>query len=187
MSSIISGHMMGLPLGLRRKLQVILNPTARLVVKVEKYYYITPILPSLYWLPVCFHARLKVFDPTYKALNGLEPSYLSKYALPSATACLTRSSLTIHLQIWTHQEVKKTTTRSQDFSVMAPSWWNVLLQQLRRAPSVHVFKKQLKTELFIWNLWRDSPQLLEYLEEEKGFSFVVKQFLATYHFKSPIF
>lgn len=45
--------------------------------KTWKYEYITPVLTSLHWLSCQVRADFKVLLLTYKALNGLAPSYLS--------------------------------------------------------------------------------------------------------------
>ena len=58
---------MGLPMRLLWKLQQVQSTAARLLSGVKKHQHISP---TLYFLPVCFHASFKV---TYKSLNGLGP------------------------------------------------------------------------------------------------------------------
>ena len=71
----------GLPLENVRKLQKVNQST------VAGYReHITPLLQQLHWLLTHFQAKFKVLVLTYKALNGLDPSYLkdfiSLYELP---------------------------------------------------------------------------------------------------------
>ena len=57
------------------KLQRILNAAAR-IKKTKKFQHISPVLPNLHWLPVDW-IEFKILTITYKALNGMAPSYIS--------------------------------------------------------------------------------------------------------------
>ncbi|KAI5629424.1 hypothetical protein C0J50_2356 [Silurus asotus] len=87
----------GLPLNAIRPLQMIQNAAARLVFNQPKFSHTTPLLRSLYWLPVAARIRFKTVILAYKAKNGPAPSYLSDL-ITSRTAphCL-RSSSTARL------------------------------------------------------------------------------------------
>ena len=67
----------GFPEASVKKLQLVQNSAARLVLKTHKYEHITPILKALHWLPVRQRIDFKVLILTYKALNGLVTSYIS--------------------------------------------------------------------------------------------------------------
>ena len=41
--------------------------------------HISPVLASLYWVPVKFRMKFKILLLTYKALNDQAPSYLEQY------------------------------------------------------------------------------------------------------------
>ena len=66
-----------LPKNQIEKLQHVLNCAARLVVNARRHDHITPVLRDLHWLPVEQRIIFKILPFTFKALNGLAPSYLS--------------------------------------------------------------------------------------------------------------
>ncbi|XP_061466651.1 uncharacterized protein LOC133377174 [Rhineura floridana] len=138
----------GLPLKTVRKLQLVQNAAARVLTGIKKYDHITPVLAQLHWLPICFRARFKVLVLTYKALNGIGPQYLverlSRY-IPARSLRLTSKAL---LQVPMHMEARRVITRARAFSVVAPELWNALPDEIRLAPSLLSFRRQVKTYLF---------------------------------------
>ena len=44
----------------------------------SNYYYITPVLKSLHWLPVKFRILFKIAILTFKVLHGRSPDYLKE-------------------------------------------------------------------------------------------------------------
>ncbi len=67
----------GCPASSINKLQIVQNAAARVLTRSRKYDHIIPILQSLHWLPIKFCIRYKLLSLTYKALNGLAPTYLT--------------------------------------------------------------------------------------------------------------
>ena len=69
----------GLPKNQIEKLQCVQNchSAACLVVNARRHDHITPVLRDLHWLPVEQRLIFKILLFTFKALNGLAPSYLS--------------------------------------------------------------------------------------------------------------
>ncbi len=63
----------GWPASSINKLQVVQNAAARVLTRSRKYDHITPILHSLYWLPIKFRISNKILLLTFKALSGLAP------------------------------------------------------------------------------------------------------------------
>ncbi|KAI5104696.1 hypothetical protein C0J45_6322, partial [Silurus meridionalis] len=132
----------GLPLNAFRPLQMIQNAAARLVFNQPKFSQTT-----LHWLPVAARIRFKTLMLAYKGINGPAPSYLSDL-ITSRTAprCL-RSSSTARLVPPSLRMKGRYTSRL--FSVLAPRWWNELPLDVRTAKSLTIFKRQLKTYLFL--------------------------------------
>uniref|UniRef100_A0A8D2KSV3 Reverse transcriptase domain-containing protein n=1 Tax=Varanus komodoensis TaxID=61221 RepID=A0A8D2KSV3_VARKO len=138
----------GLPLKTVRTLQLVQNRAARLLTGTGRYVHMTPVLRQLHWLPIEARAQFKVLIMTYKALNGLGPGYLNErlrlympdHPLRSAGESLLREP--------SMKEIRRVSTRRRAFSVVAPNLWNSLPKEVRLAPLLLVFRRQVKTFLF---------------------------------------
>ena len=135
----------GLPAKDLAKLQRVQHIAARLIHRVPSTQHISPILQKLHWLPVTTRIIYKINLLTYKAYNGLSPTYLSDLLHHYAPARTLRSSNQSLLQL---PHVSSKTFGQRSFSFAAPSLWNNLPQQIRKADNVNIFKTMLKTHLF---------------------------------------
>ena len=81
-------------------------------------------------------------------LNGLGPQYLADRLLPPRSTRITCHSQQGQLRDLTLGEAWKEKTRNRAFLAVAPRLWNALPTEIRLAPSLGVFKRQLKTWLF---------------------------------------
>ena len=137
----------GLPAYQLQKRQRVQNAVARLICNIYRFDHITPALYELHWLPVKYRIDFKILLRTYKPLNGLAPTYIveliqvkpvSRYSLrTSHELLLQRPSVTT-----------LATLGDCSFSVAAPKLWNSSPSNIRKATSLSVFKKSLKTYLF---------------------------------------
>ncbi len=139
--------LVGIPDYVVKKLQLIQNNAARLVLRKKKRDHVTPLLRQLHWLPVKSRIRFKICLLTFKALYGLAPPYvtalLTRYepgrvGLRSGNRCLLQE-----------QVPRLETVGGRSFAVSAPRMWNSLPIGLRRCQNLESFKKGLKTYLFI--------------------------------------
>ncbi|KAK3534277.1 hypothetical protein QTP86_008690 [Hemibagrus guttatus] len=137
----------GLPLNAICPLQMIQNAAARLVFNLPKFSHTTPLLRSLHWLPVAAPIRFKTLMLAYKAKNGPAPSYLKALVTSCTAPRLLRSTSTARLVPPSLREKGRYTSRL--FSVLAPRRWNELPLGIRTAENLTVFKRQLKTYLFL--------------------------------------
>ncbi|KAI4874412.1 hypothetical protein NFI96_007383 [Prochilodus magdalenae] len=140
----------GLPLRAIRPLQLVQNAAARLIFNLPKFTHVTPLLRSLHWLPVVARIRFKTLMLAYKAKNGPAPPYLMAMVKSRAVPRALRASSTARLEppsLRTHGR-----QASRLFSVLAPRWWNELPLGVRTAESLAVFKRRLKTHLFVKHL-----------------------------------
>ena len=129
-----------------KKLQQIQNIAARYVTGARKNDHITPILVQLHWLPVSYRIVFKHLFFVYKSLNGLCPQYLTNLLEHQKSA----RSLHSNVQDLLIQPTCKTKTYGdRAFSVCAPKIWNTIPLEIRQSSSVLLFKKKLKTFLFI--------------------------------------
>ena len=134
----------GLPKYLIERLQAVMNCAARLILRKQKYDHVTPLLIELHWLPVSQRIVFKILLLTFKALNGLSPSYvtdlLDRYVPTRPLRSSSRGLL----------KVPRSNSKYGDrsFSVCAPTLWNGLPDNLRLAVDLDTFKRDLKTYLF---------------------------------------
>ncbi|XP_028454707.1 uncharacterized protein LOC114569086, partial [Perca flavescens] len=128
-----------------KTLQLIQNAAARVLTRTKKRDHVSPVLASLHWLPVESRIEFKILLLTYKALNGLAPSYLEELLIPY---CPTRALRSQNAELLVVPRVSKCRMGARAFSYQAPLLWNQLPIWVRGAETVIAFKKELKTLLF---------------------------------------
>ncbi|KAI4886165.1 hypothetical protein NFI96_032198 [Prochilodus magdalenae] len=137
----------GLPLRAIRPLRLVQNAAARIIFNLPKFTHVTPLLRSLHWLPVVARIRFKTLMLAYKAKIGPAPPYLMAMVKSRAVPRALGASSTARLEppsLRTHGR-----QASRLFSVLAPRWWNELPLGVRTAESLAVFKRRLKTHVFV--------------------------------------
>ena len=127
-----------------RKLQLVQNTAARVVVMGRKRDHVGPVLKDLHWLPVKERITLKLATTVFKTLSCSEPSYLLELMEDYKPSRSLRSSQKQLLNI----PRRRTKIASRAFSVAAPSVWNSIEIEIRQSDSVASFKRKLKTRLF---------------------------------------
>ena len=112
----------------------------------KKRDHLTPILQELHWLPVQYRIDYKIALLTFKALNGMAPSYLAELLTRYIPSRKLRSSSGLLLR---HPKKRKTMYYGdRSFSAAAPKIWNNLPTDIRPLTSLAPFKKALKTFIF---------------------------------------
>ena len=138
---------MGLPAYQLRRLQSILNASARLIFGLRRSDHITDALVSLHWLRVRERIEFKVAVLTFRALHGLAPRYLSadihRIADIESRRRL-RSSQSGQLMVPFH----RLKLGAAAFSIAAPTVWNSLPGTVTSADTLNTFKRRLKTFMF---------------------------------------
>ena len=135
----------GLPEVQYKRLQRILNTSARILTKTQLSEHITPILKNLHWLPIEKRIHYKIILLTFKALHDLAPSYIKDLIKPYSNSRHLRSTNKHLLHI---PKTRTKTFGDRSFSSAAPTLWNNLPHHLRTINNINVFKKNLKTFLF---------------------------------------
>ena len=138
----------GLPKYLLRKIQSILNRTARLIYSAPPGTPTTALLIELHWLPIRARIEYKLCLLTHKILKFGEPKYLAdllsfrtndlNVALRSADdpSCLDEP-----------RAVQERSFAARSFSYTAPRLYNRLLQHIKMSGTLDTVKRQLKTFL----------------------------------------
>lgn len=139
--------LIGLPAYLVRRLQSVLNASARLIFHLRRSDHITDALVSLHWLRVPERIHYKIAVLAYKVLQGTAPRYLGPFVrvaeLPGRR-CL-RSASTSRLAVPSY---KLLTIGSRVFNVAAPQIWNSLPEDVTSSLTLSTFRLRLKTHLF---------------------------------------
>ena len=100
---------------------------------------------SLGWMSVNNRLKYNKAVFTYKAINGLTPSYISDLLKPTAKTCsrTLRSSETRSLTV----PRSRTALYGGSFSRSAPKLWNSLPDIVRMAPTLNAFKMIVKEHI----------------------------------------
>ena len=129
-------------------MQRIQNYGAKLVLSKTRYYSSKQALAELHWLPIKSRIKFKILTLVYKCLRGEATDYLRKLLIrcPEATHTLRSNSIIDRLVIL--QTVRKTFA-SRSFIIMVPVLCNRLPNHMKDSGNVDLFKKTLKTFLFV--------------------------------------
>ena len=130
------------------KLQVIQNHAAKLIKRKKKHDHATPIREELHWLPVRERIIYKTAVMCYKCLNDRAPNYLSQLLELHVPALRHLRSGGDTLKL-VKPSTKYKSYGNHSFSYFGPHIWNDLPYTIRNATSLHVFKQNLKTHLFL--------------------------------------
>ena len=120
-------------------LQRLQNIAARVVIRCPRRDHITPHLKSLHWLPVKLRIVFKILLLAYKCINNLAPSYLSELVTPYIqNRYPTKAKFQHRLNDPAMFRLKSYGDRS--FTFAAPTEWNKLPPEIKKATSVECFK-----------------------------------------------
>jgi len=130
-----------------RRLQSVLNASARMIFQLRRSDHITDALASLHWMRVPERIQLKIAVLTYKVQHGTTPRYLGPLVrvsdLPDRRRL--RSVSTDRLVV---PPFKLSTIGRRTFNVAAARTWNGLPEDVTSSPTLPAFLKRLKTHLF---------------------------------------
>jgi hypothetical protein len=129
-----NGLLVGLPAYLVRRLQSVLNASARVIFQLRRSDHITDALVSLHWLCVPERIQYKIAVLTYKVLQGTAPRYLGPLVrvsdLPGRRNL--RSASTARLVV---PPFKLSTIGSRIFKVAAAQTWNGGPEDITSSPT----------------------------------------------------
>ena len=133
-----------------KRLQLVLNAAARLIVRKRKFDRITATLrDDLHWLPIIERIDYKTCLLIYKCIHQSAPDYLNQLCTPLASIeGRQRGRSAAHGDL----DIPRTTTKTygpRSFAVAGPTIWNTLSSDIReRQLTIDQFRNGLKTALF---------------------------------------
>lgn len=140
----------GVPAYIIRRLQMVMNAAARLIVGAGKYEHITPVLRDvLHWLPVPQRIEYKMATLVFNCIRGTGPSYLRDVCVPVSTVPGRSSLRSADRGDLVVPRTRTAKLGRRSFTAAAPAIWNSLPLHLR-SPSISrgQFSVGLKTHLF---------------------------------------
>ena len=129
------------------RMQEVQNATASLVVQDETLTT-KECLKELHWLPVKSRIVFQVAPLMYRCLNNMAPKYLQDLIALNLIKKQGIRSISDYKKLIVSYVSRQTFT-ARSFSVMGPSTWNNLPTNIRSSTSLKLFKKNLKTFLFL--------------------------------------
>ena len=134
------------------RLQSIQNSAAGIVTNSSKYTRITPVLRTLYWLPIQFCLEFKMATLVYKFIHTDFPKYFTPHLSTYRTTYNTRHSQSVadflnvpKFQPTIHKSIKPFVF---SFAFDASTVCNTLPEDIRALPTIASFRKKLKTYLY---------------------------------------
>ena len=143
-----SATLAGLPNTLLNRLQSVLHAAARLIYSARKYDHVTPLLRDLHWLRVPERIAYRLAVLAFRCQHGSAPPYLSAELSRVADDDSRRRLRSANTAALVIPRSKHSTIGDRAFPVAAARVWNSLPPFVSSSPSLPVFKRRLKTELF---------------------------------------
>jgi len=129
------------------RLQSVINAATRLTVGEQRHDHITLLLANLHWLhiPQCIQYKLRVL--VYQCVQGSASSYLQNAICPVVSAESRRRLRATSSADLIVPAMRRTTMGDRIFA--GSHAWNSLPDTIRHSPPQAVFKRSLKTHLYI--------------------------------------
>ena len=127
-------------------LQCIQNMACRIVCRLRKFDHVTQPMYDLHWLHIQERIDYEIACIMFKCHDGTAPKYLIDLLPIGQSKWQLRSSSSNVCQI---KFVKTSHEYNSSFSSYGPRLWNSLPSELCHAQSFDLFRKGLKTYLFV--------------------------------------
>jgi len=130
------------------QLQSVLNAAARLVFSARRSERITPLLRELHWLRVPERVTFRLCVLAYRCLHGTAPTYLAGGLLRTSDVDTRRRLRSADTAMLVVPSTRRSTLGDRAFPVASARAWNSLPSSVRNAPSLTMFRRELKTVHF---------------------------------------
>ena len=139
----------GLPASTLAPLQRVMHAAARVIYDLKPYDHVTLTLKAMHWLPIKQRIEFKLCLLVHLAINSKAPVYLQNLLTTTASVSGRASNRSA-----SNNDLVKQSTRlklvERAFCVAGPRVWNQLPTDLKAITDTRVFRRQLKTFLFLW-------------------------------------
>ncbi len=129
------------------RLQKLQNKAARIIFQVPRLVSATPLLNTLHWLPVKDRIIFKALLYVFKVTNRVAPAYLNQFI--SIHIAPREGLRSAHDTLRLDVPAMRLKIADGTFSSFGPRHWNNLPLAIRNSASINIFKKQLKTHMFV--------------------------------------
>ena len=128
-----------------KKLQLVQNFAARIVLGLRKFDHISQGIRSLNWLSVCDRLYLNDAIMIFKCIYNLVPRYLAEKFIFRSQTNIRNTRQSNHLNILRC----RLATGQRSFSYRGAKLWNNLSDDLKNVNSVKAFKLKLTKQLLL--------------------------------------
>ena len=139
----------GLPDVSINKMQRVQNIAAKLILKRHWSESSKLVIHELHWLSIRYRIVFKVLCIVHKCIFGNAPMYLKNLLTRNPGSGRTLRSSTNSDNLLIIPRTVRKTFADRSFSVFGPRNWNSLPNDLRLIENYQLFKKKLKTHLFV--------------------------------------
>ena len=128
-----------------KKLHLVQNFAARIVLGLRKFDHILQGIRSLNWLSVCDRLYLNDAIMIFKCIHNLVPDYLAEKFILRSQTNIRNTRQSNHLNILRC----RLATGQRSFSYRGAKLWNNLSNDLKNVNSVKAFKSKLTKQLLL--------------------------------------
>ena len=120
---------------------------AKLILGVSKYHSTSECVQTLHWLPICERVDHKILTTLYKYTQGEALMYLQDL-LVNVTPRWERLHSGSTMQNLVVPCVQRQTFAARSFAFYSPSLWNTIPDDIKKSPTLELFKSRVKTLLY---------------------------------------
>lgn len=127
-----------------KRLQAVLNASARLLFGASRFSSVTPLLQQLQWLPVKVRIEYRLATLVFLCRQNRAPSYLSSLIIDSTTHARRSNLRSNRMRRVIQPRTRHPTLGGRSFAAAGSRVWNSLPLSVRLSDTMCDFKRRLK-------------------------------------------